>query len=138
MTIGQLAPETSPTPTGRCNNPMAFDVLQKTVSSDNSFVVPPTVLTGTLTSWSHNASSDAGQALSMKVFRKVGDPDTYQVIGHDGPRTIAPSMLNTFGGLSIPVKSGDVLGLHEGATPTACAFAVPGETGLRSRSWRPS
>ena len=45
----------------------------------------------------------------MKVFRKVTDPLTYTVIGHDGPRPLTPSIVNTFQ-TSLPVKAGDVLG----------------------------
>lgn len=36
------------------------------------------------------------QTLTMKVFRKVADPATYMVVGHDGPRPIAASTVNTF------------------------------------------
>ena len=45
----------------------------------------------------------------MKVFRKVADPLTYTVVGHDGPRSLTPSIVNTFE-TSIPVRAGDVLG----------------------------
>lgn len=70
-TIGQLAP---PNPPAFCTlGP--FDVVQPTVISGNSYVVPSD---GVLTSWSHNAAAGAGQTLTMKVFRKVADPNTYQ------------------------------------------------------------
>ena len=64
----------------------------------------------------------------MKIFRKVAEPARYMVIGHDGPRPLAESTLNTFT-TSIPVKPGDVLGLNQGSGGggTQCRFPVPGE-----------
>jgi hypothetical protein len=121
VTLGQLAPGVSPP--ADCANPSPFDLLQPTVTSGNSYVVPAA---GTITSWSHNASADAGQALALKVFRNVSGA-TYAVVGHDGPRPVTASTVNTFSGLSIPVKPGDVIGLNDGP-PSACAFAVPGDS----------
>jgi hypothetical protein len=116
-TIGQLAP---PNPPAFCTlGP--FDVVQPTVTSGNSYVVPSN---GVLTSWSHNAAAGAGQTLTMKVFRKVADPNTYQVIGHDGPRPLDASALNTFPA-SIPVKPGDLLGVNDANASdanNACLF----------------
>jgi hypothetical protein len=91
------------------------------VVSGNSYVVPGT---GTITSWSINAANATGQELTMKLFRKVGDPLTYAAVGHDGPRGLARGTLNTFP-TSIAVKPGDVLGLNL-ASPvaTGCAFAT--------------
>jgi hypothetical protein len=87
-----------------------------------------------ITSWSTNANSSPGQMLTMKVFRNLGAPDTWMVVGHDGPRplTETPS-LNTFSGLNIAVKPGDVLGINSAngaAVPNACKFFVSGETYL--------
>src|SRR5262249_31931720 len=85
---------------------------------------------GTLFSWSTNAFSASGQKMGMKVYRKVSDPATYTVVAHDGPRDLAPSVINIFGGLSIPVKAGDIVGVNQGnasfGTPQACAFAGTG------------
>ena len=95
----------------------------------DSYVVPGT---GKITSWSHNAFADAQQTLTMKVFRKVADPTTYMVVGHDGPRPLAGGTVNTFPA-SIAVKPGDVLGLNQQSTmghSTACVFAFPGESHL--------
>src|SRR4029453_17068003 len=124
VTIGQLSPDPS---TSFCFGPM--DEAQPTVTSGNTYVVPET---GTITSWSHNARVGAGQMFTMKVFRKIAEPGTYMVVGHDGPRPLAASTLNTFPA-SVPVKPGDVLGLNR-ASPntTACFFAVPGEAYLFS------
>lgn len=83
-----------------------------------------------VSSWSTNAAAGAGQELTMKVFRKVADPATYKVVGHDGPRPLEASAVNLFGA-SVPVKPGDVLGLNSSRPAmTACAFPVIGENRL--------
>jgi hypothetical protein len=123
VTIGQLGTPSTCIP--------GYDWVQPTVTSGNGYVVPPlppaTVLV--ITSWSNSANANAGQILSLKVFRKVEDPATYQVVGHDGPRSIAPSTVNTFQ-TNIPVQPGDVLGLHAGAGTPACIFEMLGDAGL--------
>ncbi len=125
VTIGQVAPTT---PEGLDCGSNA-DRLQPTVTSGNTYIVPTG--TGVITSWSTNPEATAGQMLTMKVFRKVADPATYQVVGHDGPRPLDSGVLSTFPA-SVTVLSGDVLGLH---TPTpggqACFFSAPGETWLQ-------
>jgi hypothetical protein len=86
----------------------------------------------TVTSWSTSAAAGAGQTMTFKVFRKTADPATYQVVGHDGPHPLMPSVVNTFT-TSIPVHAGDVIGLNDEnaiAVPNACDFPVPGETAL--------
>jgi hypothetical protein len=124
VTIGQLAPGSPPA--ANCNA-SPFDSVQPSVTGGNTYVVPAT---GTVTSWSTNAAAGAGQMLTMKIFRKVGEPATYMVVGHDGPRPLAPSSVNTFPA-SIPVEAGDVLGLNDVnasfATPNACLFDAPGD-----------
>ena len=111
VTIGQLAPVNSP---AFCTT--STDRFQTVVGSGASYVVPGT---GTITSWSHNAGSNVGATLEMKIFRKVADPATYLVVGSDGPRALTPSVLNIFP-TSIPVKAGDVLGTN-GASPASSA-----------------
>lgn len=83
-----------------------------------------------ITSWSYNATgTDPGQMMTMKVFRKVADPATYQAVGHDGPRPIAPG-LNTFAA-DVPVQPGDVLGAGlPVSVNTACVFSAPGDSHL--------
>ncbi len=122
VTIGQLAPGV---PTTTCGN-TDYDGLQASITSGTSYVVPAA---GTLTSWSHNARAASGQQLTMKIFRKVADPATYQVVGHDGPRNLTGGVLNTFP-TNIAVQPGDVLGLNiRSPTATACGFAAaPGDT----------
>jgi hypothetical protein len=131
VTLGQLAPG-SPAQT-ECNMG-PFDTLQPTVLDGNTYVVPSTggVTAWTVTSWSHNASTDAGQSLTMKFWRPVSGL-TYMAVGHDGPRSMTASTVNTFSGLSIPVRPGDVLGITPnglGAGNNGCRFDVPGESWL--------
>src|SRR5262245_61232050 len=78
VTIGQVP---SSTPFASCSN-SPFDLVQPTVSSGNSYVVPDLggVTAWRLTSWSTFAAAGDGQTLTMKVFRKVADPDTYQAV----------------------------------------------------------
>jgi hypothetical protein len=105
------------------------DWLQPTVTTGNSYVVPAT---GTITSWTTDESA-AGQQLTMKMYRKVGDPATYKVAGHAGPQTLTPDGIagNTFPA-NIPVKPGDVLGFHTVTSMGACAFPAAGEQFLIS------
>src|SRR5262249_48941554 len=49
---------------------------------------------------------------------------TYQVIAHDGPRTMTSGTINTFS-TNIAVQPGDILGLHTATNLTACLFATP-------------
>jgi hypothetical protein len=71
--------------------------------------------------------------LSFKVWRKVGDPATYQVVGVDGPRTLTPSALNTFP-VNIAVQPGDLIGFHKPLPSTdgnsACLFDALGNNVL--------
>ena len=125
VTIGQLAPSSPASETSADT-----DRAQPGVTSGNSYVVPATggVTAWTLTSWSHNAAADVGQELTMKVFRKVADPLTYTVVGHDGPRPLTPSTVNTFQ-TSLPVQAGDVLGNNsKSPADNASYFPAPGES----------
>ena len=125
VTIGQLAP---PGPSSETS--ANTDRAQPSVTSGNSYVVPATggVTAWTLTSWSHTAAADVGQELTMKVFRKAADPLTYTAVGHDGPRPLTPSVVNTFQ-TSLPVRAGDVLGNNsKSPADNASYFPVPGES----------
>lgn len=118
IAVGQMAPTTPEF--GFCD--LSYDELQLGVSSGPSYAVPAS---GALTSWSTNAGPGLGQRLTMKVFRQTG-PETYVVVGHDGPRPLTPSAVNTFPiATPIPVLPGDIVGIHVVATvlsPTACGF----------------
>jgi hypothetical protein len=125
VTIGQI----TGTPGTSCIS--AIDRVQTSTSTGPAYVVPSTggVTDWTLTSWSHNAQAGDGQQLTMKVFRKVADPSTYQVVAHDGPRPLTPSAVNTFP-VSFRVSPGDVLGSNaESPVPNACRFSTgdPGD-----------
>jgi len=125
VAIGQLAPSLPSSETSADT-----DRAQPTVTAGNSYVVPTIagVTNWTLTSWSHYAAADVGQQLTMKVFRKVADPLTYTVVGHDGPRPLTPSIVNTFQ-TSLPVKAGDVLGNNsKSPVDNGSYFAAPGDS----------
>lgn len=123
VTVGQLAPGTSPRLECEFNRPL--DEAQILTSSGTSYVVP--FPGGAITSWSTNAGAGAGQTLGFKVFRPLG-PGVFQVVAHDGPRALTPSAVNTFP-VSLPVRAGDILGLavppgNATGVPTACEFGT--------------
>ncbi len=124
VTIGQLAPGTG---ASTCSG-SAFDRTQPTVTSGSPYVVPqmPPASALVIASWSHNAGPGAGQTMTMKVFRKASDPATYTAVGHDGPRPLVESTINTFPA-SVPVQPGDVLGVNNlSPAPNRCTFEVLG------------
>lgn len=129
VTIGRLAPAPSISCAGS-----TLDLIEPTVRSGTGYVVPsiPSVSALMISSWSHNGAPAAGTLtavgpLTLKVFRKVADPATYQVIGHD-TRDLIPNTLNTFQ-VRLPVQPGDVIGTNTAQPATsACTFSDPGET----------
>ncbi len=125
VTIGQIAPANPPTTCGGATT----DLVQPTVTSGNTYVVPATIATGTITSWSTSAAAGAGQIFTMKVFRRVSG-STYMAVGHDGPRALTGGTVNTFPA-NVPVKPGDVLGINRALGSSNCVFSAPGETALQ-------
>jgi hypothetical protein len=128
LTIGQTS-----TPATFCS---PFDRVQPTVTSGNSYRVPPTdgITNWTLTSWSVQAppATDATDAVTMKVYRSLGGT-SYQVVVHDGPKTPTANTLNTFQ-TNLAVKAGDILGNSTGPAATThaiCTFDVTGESYFR-------
>lgn len=116
VTIGQVGIPNTSCATG--------DWGQPTVSKPPSYVVP---VDGTLTSWSHIAKVLAGQKMKVKVFRQVpGVTLTYTVVGQDTPRDLTSGVLNTFT-TSIPVQSGDVLGMTTLTNGIGCGFGPANE-----------
>jgi hypothetical protein len=116
VTIGQVGvPVVSLCETGS-------DLAQPSVTAGNSYVVPGT---GTITSWTTYGGPNPTSPLTMKVFRLVTPPATYQAVGHAGPQPVAA---NGTGGNTFPadiqVKPGDVLGLDGGSY---CLLDRPGE-----------
>jgi hypothetical protein len=63
--------------------------------------------------------------MALKVWRAAAPPGNYMPIGHDGPRTLSPSVVNTFPA-NLPVQPGDVLGLHSAAGDAGCVFTASG------------
>jgi hypothetical protein len=120
VTIGQLP---SGIPAANCTM-SGLDYLQPSVTSGNLYVAKAA---GTITSWSTN-SSGAGATYVLKVFRRTSDPESFQVIAHS-PSHILSTGLNTVS-VSLPVKSGDMLGYHESGPPNSCAFMQPGDNVL--------
>jgi hypothetical protein len=92
------------TPTGGGTGP-GVTMLQST-SPLGQYAAP---LPGVITSWSYEAALSVPQ-LKFKVARPAG-PDTFMIVGEDGPRTPTAGTLNTFT-TQIPVQAGDVIGLH--------------------------
>jgi hypothetical protein len=122
LTVGQVAPGTI---TSCSKN---FDFLQAS-TPDNSYTLPA----GVVTSWAHRSQAGAGQQVTLKVFRKTGDPASYEVVGHDGPNPVTPNTLTNFS-TNLQVNAGDVLGLTGagGTVSIGCEFGGTGEIGSRS------
>jgi hypothetical protein len=122
VTVGELAPM----PSSTCDG--GIDAITPDAGPGNSYAVPSSGGVGSwvLTSWSTNASSEAGQSMALKIFRKAAGPATYMAVSHEARHDLSPG-LNTFGA-SLQVSSGDLLGLHFEATTAggACGFSAPG------------
>jgi hypothetical protein len=128
VTIGQVSDPYS-SPDDYCT--VGYDWVQPTVNSGNSFVVPaiPGIASLAVTSWTTWGGPEPNEQMTMKVFRPVpGQTDRYQAVGHAGPQTVSPGGTagNTFPA-NIPVKPGDLLGLHA-TTRDWCLFTAPGES----------
>jgi len=79
---------------------------------------------GTITSWSTN-SSGPGATYVIKIFRRTTDPDSFQVMAHSEQHALT-SGINTVP-VSLPVKSGDMVGLHESGPNNSCTFSQLGD-----------
>ncbi len=112
VTIGQVGDSAA--------NCTVQDFAQKSVASGTSYVVP---LPGTITSWTMQPSAAPGQQFTMKIYRKIAEPETYQVVGHAGPQTLTPSGVGYTFPANIPVKPGDLLGFHNFTPDSDCAFS---------------
>ncbi|HET7443075.1 MAG TPA: IPT/TIG domain-containing protein [Solirubrobacterales bacterium] len=120
VTVGQLTPAANPPV--NCDYPAPYDEFNTSVAAGASYTVPAPG--GVLTSWSTNAGPGAGQLLELKVIRPTG-AGSFTVVGADGLRALAPSVVNTFP-INIPVQAGDIVGLHVASefesAPTSCYF----------------
>jgi hypothetical protein len=116
-TIGQLAPDH---PAMALCGFQDRDIVQTTVTSGSTYVVPP--YGATIVSWSTNASPETTQQYTFKVFRKLG-PARFTVVAHDGPHLLVGGALNTFP-VNIAVIPGDSIGVyfHQGMASSACEF----------------
>ncbi len=116
IVVGQTAPSIETA--NPCNFKEPFDEVQISTAAGTSYVVPTA---GVITSWSTNAAPGSGQQYGFKVFRPLGGT-SFLVVGHDGPRLLTPSALNTFP-VAIPVQAGDHIGINIPPTgTTACSF----------------
>jgi hypothetical protein len=121
VTIGQLAPTSAPS--GECGEGVSGSFYwQFQLAEGQSYEVPAPG--GVLTSWSTRAAGGAGQFLTLKILRPSGG-SSYDVVGTDGPRALAPGALDTFP-TNLPVRTGDTIGMYEGShlesTKIACSF----------------
>jgi len=91
-------------------------VAANTPAPYKSYAVPGT---GTIMSWTTDASGTTGPVMTLKVFRKTADPATFQVVGHAGPGTLTQPGRNTFPA-SIRVSPGDVIGFHTDSGMPQC------------------
>jgi IPT/TIG domain-containing protein/PASTA domain-containing protein len=115
LTIGRVAPAN---PGAICGNG-EFEVLAGGTGGSTYRTPAP----GVITSWSTSAAEGSGQELGFKVYRPLAGGN-FLVVGHDGPRPLTPSVLNTFA-VSIPVQAGDLIGNNDenaDAVANACDF----------------
>jgi hypothetical protein len=123
QTIGQVAPVPQ-SPSASC--PSNHDYLQPSVTGGPLYVARQA---GTITSWSTNVSVAETQTYTLKIFRRTGDPDVFQVVVEDAPHRLSTG-LNTFPS-NLGVASGDMLGFHvDGGPQSSCVFAMPGDGAL--------
>jgi hypothetical protein len=101
-----------------------LDYLQPSVTGGNLYIARQA---GTVTSWTTN-SAGADAVYVLKVFRRTTDPDSFQVIAHSPAHTLSAG-INTVS-VSLPVKSGDMLGYHESGPPNSCTFTQAGDNVL--------
>jgi len=120
VSVGQLAPDP---PAANCTTP-GLDYLQPSVTGGNLYVAKEA---GTITSWTTN-SSGAGATYVLKIFRRTTDPDSFQVMAHSAPHLLSFGVNNV--PVSIPVKSGDMIGFHESGPPNSCTFTSIGDSVL--------
>jgi hypothetical protein len=120
VSVGQLAPDP---PAANCTTP-GLDFLQPSVTGGNLYVAKEA---GTITTWTTN-SSGAGATYVLKIFRRTTDPDSFQVVAHSAPHLLSLGVNNV--PVSIPVKSGDMIGFRESGPPNSCTFTSVGDSVL--------
>jgi hypothetical protein len=126
VTIGQIGDSSS----SSCKSKQNW--VQLGVAAGNGFTIPGN---GTITSWTMYGAGATGQPFTMMIYRSLADISStlksIQVVGHAGPETVLPGGTagNTFPA-NVPVKTGDLLGLHTGGSTgnAKCAVPAPGGT----------
>jgi hypothetical protein len=120
VTIGQLpaGPPAASCPSG--------DYLQPSVTSGSLYIAKAA---GTVTSWSTVAAAGMNQHYTLKVFRRTGDPDAFQVLSHGIEETLPGGAGLTTFATNLAVSSGDLIGLNVSGS-TACTFSTSGDTVL--------
>src|SRR4051794_35561247 len=117
VTVGQLPP-TAPSPD--CDS-SSTDYLQPSVTGGALYIAREA---GTITSFS-TRSFGAGAIYTLKIFRRTMDPDVFQVVAGAPPHMLNVG-LNTFI-VSVPVRSGDLLGLNAQGVSNSCTFFSSGD-----------
>jgi hypothetical protein len=111
------------TPSGfPCQN--NFWALQS-VSPSGEYVIPSA---GVLTSWSHLASATPPTNLKVEVGRNTTTPGQFLVVGNSANKNPSASVMNTYTDISLPVKAGDILGLHSDGVNKDCGVLATGYT----------
>ena len=86
------------------------DLLQ-TTSPGGQYAAPSP---GVITAWSFQASAASPpQNLKLKVARHAGGTD-YTIVGQSPPEDPPANALSTYTDVRIPVRAGDLIGLHTG------------------------
>jgi hypothetical protein len=119
VAIGQIPP-TPPSPT--CMS--GADYLQPSVTGGNLYTAREA---GTITSWSTNSFSP-GATYVFKIFRRTSDPDVFQVISHAPAHPLTAGVNSV--PVSLPVRSGDMIGINESGGLNSCTFDTPGDAVL--------
>jgi hypothetical protein len=81
---------------------------------------------GVITSWSFQAEDFEPSGVKFKVGRPAGGT-SYTIVGESAPKNPAPSTLNTYTDVRIPVQPGDVIGYFV-AVDGICLRGAPGYT----------
>jgi hypothetical protein len=121
VAIGQI-PATPPPPT--CMS--GADYLQPSVTGGNLYTAREA---GTITSWSTNSFA-SGATYVFKIFRRTSDPDVFQVIAHAAAPPLTAGVNSV--PVSLPVRSGDMIGVNESGAVNSCTFPMTGDAVLRS------
>jgi len=71
---------------------------------------------GVITMWSFQSDASPPSSLKLKIGRPLGG-SVFEIVGESPTEFPAPSMLNTYTEVRIPVQPGDVIGYYTGVNP---------------------